>query len=119
MQVKNFTAYTEIVIIGQNPELADYSNPQGHEYGLAAYIQAVSEYGDTRIKYVGVNPWEEQIMAKAEAQADALNARLSLGKLPVAFDSWKVGRPVYGSQAYEDYGQYDDYQLECREEFAY
>jgi hypothetical protein len=102
MQIAEFTAYTDIVVIGQNPEMADYDNPQGHIYGFAAYVQAVSEQGDTRILCVGVNRWESDVLAKAVAQADALNVRLALGKLPVGFESWREGHPIYGSQAYED-----------------
>jgi len=119
MQVAQFTAYTDIVIIGQNAEMADYTNPKGYVYGFSAYVCAVSESGDTRIKHVVSARWEAEAMAKAEAQAAALNARLALGKLPVGFDSWEAGRAVYGSEAYEAYGQADDVELERREEFAY
>jgi hypothetical protein len=119
MQVTNFTAYTDIVVIGQNPEMADYSNPRGYIYGFAAYVCAVSERGDTRVSHVGTDRWEAAAVAKAEAQAAALNARLALGKLPVGFDSWKAGRAVYGSEAYEAYGQADDLAWERNEEFAY
>jgi hypothetical protein len=119
MQVAQFTAYTDIVIAGQNPEMADYNNRQGYIYGFAAYVCAVSESGDTRIKHVVSVRWEAEAMAKAEAQAAALNARLALGKLPVGFDSWKAGRAVYGSDAYQAYGQDDDLALERNEEFAY
>ena len=119
MQIAQFTAYTDIVIIGQNAEMADYSNPKGYVYGFSAYVCAVSESGDTRVKHVVSARWEAEAMAKAEAQAAALNARLALGKLPVGFDSWEAGRAVYGSEAYEAYGQADDVELERREEFAY
>jgi hypothetical protein len=119
MKVATFTAYTDIVVIGQDAEMADYSNPRGYIYGFSAYVCAASEYGDTRIKHVYTARWEAEAVAKAEAQASALNARLALGKLPVGFDSWKAGRAVYGSEAYEAYGQADDVELERREEFAY
>jgi hypothetical protein len=119
MQATQFTAYTDIVIIGQDAEMADYSNPRGYIYGFAAYVCAASERGDTRIKHVVTARWEAEAMAKAEAQAAALNARLALGKLPVGFDSWEAGRAVYGSEAYEADGQADDVELERREEFAY
>ena len=119
MQVTQFTAYADIVIIGQDAEMADYSNPRGHIYGFAAYVCAASECGDTRIKHVVTARWEAEAMEKAEAQASALNARLALGKLPVGFDSWEAGRVVYGSEAYQAYGQADDLVLERNEEFAY
>jgi hypothetical protein len=119
MQVTTFTAYSDIVVIGQDAEMADYSNPRGYIYGFAAYVRAESESGDTRIQHFGTGRWEAEVMAKAEAQASALNARLALGKLPVGFDSWKAGRAVYGSEAYEAYGQADDLALERGEEFVY
>jgi len=119
MQVTQFTSYADVVVIGQNPEMADYSNPRGYIYGFSAYVCAVSESGDTRIKHVVSARWEEEAIAKADAQAAALNARLALGKLPVGFDSWEAGRAVYGSDAYQAYGQADDLALERNEEFAY
>jgi hypothetical protein len=119
MKVTQFTAYSDIVVIGQDAEMADYSNPRGYIYGFSAYVCAVTEFGDTRIHHVGTSRWEAEAMAKADAQASALNARLALGKLPVGFDSWEAGRAVYGSEAYEAYGQADDVELERREEFAY
>lgn len=119
MQVTQFTAYTDIVIIGQDAEMADYSNPRGYIYGFAAYVCAVSEFGDTRIKHIATARWETEAVAKAEAQAVALNARLALGKLPVGFASWEAGRVVYGSEAYQAYGQADDLAWERNEEFAY
>jgi hypothetical protein len=119
MQVTQFTAYTDIVIVGQNFEMADYSNPKGYVYGFSAYVRAVFECGNTRIKHVVSDRWEAAAMAKAEAQAAALNARLTLGKLPVGFDSWEAGRAVYGSDAYQAYGEADELALERNEEFAY
>jgi hypothetical protein len=119
MQVTTFTAYSDIVVIGQDAEMADYSNPRGYIYGFAAYVRAESESGDTRVNHVCTDRWEAAAVAKAEAQAAALNARLALGKLPVGFNSWKAGRAVYGSEAYEAYGQADDLDLDRNEEFAY
>ena len=40
MQVTTFTAYSDIVVIGQDAEMADYSNPRGYIYGFAAYVRA-------------------------------------------------------------------------------
>jgi hypothetical protein len=119
MQVTKFTSYADIVIIGQDSEMADYSNPRGYIYGFAAYVCAVSNCGDTRIKHIVTARWEADAIEKADAQVAALNARLLLGKLPVGFDSWEAGRAVYGSEAYQAYGQADDLALERSEEFAY
>lgn len=115
MQVQTFTSGTDIVVIGQNPELADYDNPRGYIYGFAAYVQAISPRGDTRAITIATSNDERDVLAKAEAQAAALNARLAAGKLPVAFDRWVVGRPLYGSEAYVEYGQYEDVEWERRQ----
>ena len=119
MQVTQFTSYADIVVIGQNSEMADYSNPCGYIYGFAAYVCAVSNCGNTSIKHIVTARCEADAMKKADAQVAALNARLVLGKLPVGFNSWEAGRAVYGSEAYQAYGQADDLALERSEEFAY
>lgn len=116
MNPTHFDTYTDIVVIGSNPEMADYDNPRGHVYGFAAYVRAVSEHGDTRVLHVATERCERDALAAAEVLAERLNARLhNLGKLPVAFDTWQEGRAVYGSDAYVEYGQADDVALEARE----
>lgn len=111
-----FDTQSDIVVVDQNSEMADYDNPRGEVYGFAAYVRASNEHGDTRLLYVGTSRDEREVLAKADKLAAALTARLAnLGKLPVAFDSWQPGRPVYGSDAYVEYGQYDDLALEARE----
>lgn len=115
MQIEYFTAGTDIVVIGQNAEMADYDNPRGYIYGFSAYVQAVSPQGDTRVLTVATSNDEAEVLAKAEAQAAALSARLAAGKAPVGFDRWVEGRPVYGSDAYSAYGQYDDMEWERRQ----
>ena len=103
-------------IIGQNSENADMSNPQGYTYGTNAVLVAANEYGDTWEMSAGYAMYSEDILPKAQALADRLNARLALGKLPVGFDAWAQGRAVYGSDAYVAYGQDDEVALERREE---
>jgi hypothetical protein len=103
------------VIIGQDGEYADISNPRGFIYGTNAVVVASNEYGDTWHMSVGSARFSQDILPKAEALADKLNARLALGKLPVQFESWAPGRAVYGSQAYADYGQDDDLAAERQE----
>lgn len=112
MQIEYFVAGTDIVVIGQNVEMADYDNPRGYVYGFAAYVQAVSPQGETRVLSLGAGNSEAAMLAEADAQAAALNARLAAGKAPVGFDRWVEGRPVYGSEAYSAYGQADDVEWE-------
>lgn len=112
----SFGAISYVVVMGVDPELADYSNPRGERYGFAAYVRGCNERGDTREMHVVTEYDERAAEAKARKVADALNARATrLGKLPVRFDSWATGRPVYGSEAYMLYGQADDLAFEARE----
>jgi hypothetical protein len=113
----SFEAMSEIVVLGYNLENADYTNPTGACHGYQAYIRASNDFGDTRIKSVGKpSYYEREVMEVARKQADAMNVRLSsLGKLPVDFANWAEGRAIYGSEAYEAYGQADEYALEMRE----
>jgi hypothetical protein len=97
-----FTAYTDIVVIGQNPEMADYDNPRGDIHGFASYVVAEAENGERRCRLVKVSRWEAEALPAAQRQADALNVRLANGKLPVAFDRWQQDRPAYGSAAWRD-----------------
>ena len=112
MKVTQFFPRTDIVVNGSNPESADITNPRGLCYGFAAYVVANTERGDRRELYVATSQIESDVMADAAKLADALNARLALGKLPVAFNTWLEGRPAYASDAYSSE---DEIALERRE----
>jgi hypothetical protein len=114
MKVEIFRSGADIVVIGQDFEAADYTNPRGNIYGFSSFVQAVSTQGDTRILHVATGSDEAEVLAKADTLAAALNARLASGKLPVAFDRWEEGRAVYGSEAYGEYGQDEDLAWESR-----
>lgn len=104
-----FFGSSDIVVIGTDAEMADYDNPRGEIYGFAAYVRAANDFGDTRSLTIGTFRSEHEANAAAEKMAAALTVRLEkLGKLPVGFASWAADRPVYGSEAYEAYGQADD-----------
>jgi hypothetical protein len=110
----NFYVHSDIVIIGQNPEMADYTNPRGDVHGLRWYVVAANERGDTREVTVTTGP-----KGCPRTAAETLAARLqtrwdTLGKLPVGFEAWPAGCPVYGSDAYVEYGQDDDLAWERR-----
>jgi hypothetical protein len=104
MKPVEFYASTNIVIVGQNPEMADYDNPRGHIYGHASYVYAEDSRGDRRRLYVCTEHSESQSLEPAKRMAIALNARLKIGKLPVAFDRWESHYPAYGSDAYQEDG---------------
>lgn len=115
MITNGFFAATDLVVIGTNPEMADYDNPRGEIIGYAAYVYADSVSGDRRRLFVKTAHWESEVLPQAERMAAALNARLAAGRLPVAFDRWDEARPAYGSDAYVAYGQHDDLMLERQE----
>lgn len=119
MQSKTFNQFfarTYVVVIGQNPEMADYDNPRGDIHGFASCVVAANDYGDTRELGVLTSISEREALEPAERLADALNARFqNLGKPPVGFANWQPGRALYGSDAYLDYGQADDVALEALE----
>ena len=118
-----FAVRTDIVVIGRNPEMADYSNRDGSIFGFAAYVEASNDYGDTRELFICSSVCEAEATAEADALAQCLTARFELlGKLPVGFGSWEPGRAVYGSDAWVEYGNDDELAQERRElsdEFAY
>jgi hypothetical protein len=112
----SFTTRGDIVVVGTNPEMADVDNPRGYRYGVRWHVVASNEHGDTKELAVVSSTVNADTQAVAEALATRLGARLlNLGKLPVGFTYWTDGRPVYGSDAYVEYGQADDLALERRE----
>jgi hypothetical protein len=111
----SFHPTSYVVVIGRDPELADYSNPRGERYGFAWYVRAANEFGDTRELHVVTTAYEREGEDKVEKLAAALTNRARGGKLPVGFDNWSTARPVYGSEAYESYGRSDDLAMEARE----
>ena len=95
--------------------MADYDNPRGEIIGHAAYVYADSDRGDRRRLFVKTAYRESEVLPQAERLANALNARLASGRLPVGFDRWEEARPGYGSEAWQEYGEYDELMLERRE----
>jgi hypothetical protein len=105
-----FDVGSDIVVVGYNAENADFDNPRGAIHALRPYIRAVDEQGNTRVKYSTKTyhtSQEREAHADAEIVAATLNLKLAKRRKP-RFEAWVVGRPVYGSPAYQDYGQADD-----------
>ena len=113
--ITHFFASTDLVVLGTNPENADYTNPRGEFYGSAGFVYAEDVVGNRVRLWVKTDGGDAVALEAAERVAVALNARLAAGKLPVAFASWQEARPSYGSAAYVEYGQDDDVALERRE----
>jgi hypothetical protein len=109
----DFLAQTDIVVVGRNPEMADYDNPRGDVHGFASYVRAADAAGNTRMLFVKTALFEAEALEPAEALARVLTKRLiNFGKLPVGFERWEPGRPVYGSDAYLEYGADEDLAFE-------
>lgn len=114
-----FDTQCDVVVVGHNSENADYTNPRGEEYGFSSYVRAIDAQGNTSLLHVATERWERDALEPAERLAAALTVRLEkLGRVPVGFESWVAGRPVYGSEAYELYGREDDLAWERELEYA-
>jgi hypothetical protein len=96
-----FFAATDIVVTGSNPENADVTNPRGEYFGSAGYVVAEDAVGNRVRLHIKTEQRDADALAAAGRVADALNARLASGKLPVAFDRWEETFPAYGSAAYD------------------
>lgn len=112
---KDFDVMIEIVPVGQNSECADYDNPQGLIFGEAVSVRAYNEYGDTKVLFIGVDEGGNMVR-KASNLVAGLTARAATGREPVAFDTWKDGRAMFGSKAYLAYGQEDQIAWERSQE---
>jgi hypothetical protein len=97
-----FFPMSDIVVVGQNDECADYDNPRGELFGMAVFICAEDKDGNRVRLHVGTETFRDKVHADAEKLTMALLARLANGKLPVAFDRWVPTFPAYGSAAYSN-----------------
>lgn len=107
-----FEAMSDLTVVDHNPEMADIDHPRGEIVGYRAFVRASNAHGDTRILWLNASRWERDVMEPAEKLAQALNKRMTAGKLPVAFERWVQGRAVYGSDAYIEYGEDEELALE-------
>lgn len=110
----SYTACTDLIIVGQNSEMADISNPNGNIFGHAAYVIAEDARGARKALFVGKHRWEDEVLPKAEVLAVALNARAAAGKFPIRFADWKDSAPCYGSEEYVSSDQEYEYAAQER-----
>lgn len=104
-----FHAQADIVVIGTNPEAADYDNPRGEIFAMASYVVATDATGKRVALHVVTDVSEAVALAPARKLAAALTARFEkLGKLPVAFASWGYTYPAYGSDAWHEENENGD-----------
>jgi hypothetical protein len=112
-----FDVGSDMVVVGFNSESADYDNPRGALHAIQPYVRAIDARGNTMVKYsTKTYHVADEKQAHADAEIVAISLRLKLAnRLKPNFDKWQVGRPVYGSEAYIEYGQDDDLALERQE----
>ena len=99
-----FFGMTDLVVVGQNSEMADFDNPRGDIIRSAAYVVAEDEKGYRVRMYIRTGH-DAEVLAAAQALAERLKARLATGKLPVGFSAWQETYPSYGSEAFVESGQ--------------
>lgn len=104
MNISHFSVSTDVVVIGSNPEMADYINQQGHIFGIAGYVIAEDPEGNRKRWHVVTkhHMQEAEVFERVEKQVVALTNRLAKGKNPVGFDCWEDTFPAYGSDAYSE-----------------
>jgi hypothetical protein len=89
---------SELVVTGQNFEMADIDNPRGYTYGETFYIFSEDKDGYRRVFL------EQQFTNKHDADMFAVGFD---GWSPEA-DDWGYATPCYGSRAYIESGAEDD-----------
>lgn len=91
MKIQYSSPYSDEVVVGQNAEFADMSNPQGLLYGRKVFVEAVTASGRRFIHQVAFD--EAADAAKLAARVEAK------GEIDPAF--WAETYSVYGSPAWQ------------------
>lgn len=103
-QVTQIFWQTDIVVIGTNPENADYDNPYGHIYGYCGYVIAEAPDGSRWVFNRSMTcRWESEIVDRLSSFVKHVQFKLDGGrKLDPQY--WAPTRPGYGSDAYANGG---------------
>jgi hypothetical protein len=108
---------TDQVVLGTNPENADYDNPTGNIYGWQAFVIVEAKDGSrwthvqTRVAYRS-----DDAERKVRSLVDRVNAAIGDG-IELNPDLWIPSRPVYMSEAYIREGcELDQLELEIMQE---
>jgi hypothetical protein len=80
---------SDIVITGQDFEMADYDNPRGYTYGEAFFVRAEDVKGYRRV-----------LMQTFDTQNDADMFAAGLDGWSPEAEDWGYDTPCYGSTAY-------------------
>ena len=104
-----FTASYNIAVVYTDTDYADSENPRGEIYGKSVFVEAYDHHGNTRTLDIGVDDrFDDDNMQHAVELAAALNMRMRAGRLPINFNAWKHGEPIFGSVAWIQSGNYSE-----------
>jgi hypothetical protein len=122
----HFEICSDLYVAGRNEDGQDFTaevyfitatdergNRWRHGHVFPGCRPEVSEDPDGGYCCTHFNDVRNEAMAEAER---LLNRIETAGK--VNLDHWREDRPMYGSRACVEYGQYDDWMEERREQFA-
>lgn len=93
--------HTDLVSLGQNPEMADIDNPRGDIMGYSARVYVEKDNGERLSHFHSAENRNNAAAVEAvQALCDRINTHLAAGK---ALDPahWREEQPAYGSAAYE------------------
>lgn len=114
----HFEVAEELVVVGRDPEMADYSNPRGELVGEAHYIVGTYEDGRRIAHEVCATTRRGHLLGGPSVERlERLAAHLNEAQPALNPDLWRDTRPVYGSEAYVSSGQeFLDWSAERAEE---
>lgn len=103
-QVNQIFCQTDVVVIDQDPEMADYDNPRGYRYGYRGYVIAEAEDGSRWVFNRTMTSYlEAEVMDRLSTFVAHVQKKIDAGrKLDPQF--WQSTRPGYGSEAYANGG---------------
>lgn len=97
-------AGTDIVVIGQDPEMADYSNPRGDIHGHCAYVVVDAPNGRRWVhRKTFTSRWEDDALALIAPLLHSIESHLVAGGT-IREEFWTETDPAYGSEAYVNGG---------------
>jgi hypothetical protein len=109
--------YIEDGVIGQDPEWADMSNPQGYQYGEVSYVYAERSDG---ARWLGPCLGNSRDTKREEIERGVEMARIAYESCGLdVTEVWSPWFPVYGSTAFTNSGQAEADCFAEREEIAY
>ena len=103
-QVTEIQVRTDIVVMGSNPENADYDNPRGYIYGYRGYLLAIAPDGSQWVfERTMADLVEQNVFDRLATFCAHVQHKINCGvKLDV--NRWTETRPAYGSEAYANGG---------------